>query len=111
MSEQVRRVAAMVRLRPEHEQEYIRLHAEVWPDVLAQIARSGIRNYSIFLRDGLLVAYYEYVGDDLERDLAAMAQDPATRAWWELTDPCQQPVEGAAEGEWWAPMTEVFHTP
>ena len=37
---------------------------------------------------------------------------PARRglAWqWKLTDPCQQPVESAAPGQWWAPMNEVFH--
>ena len=29
--------------------------------------------------------------------------------WWELTDPCRQPVESVSEGEWWAPAEEVFH--
>ncbi|WP_232663833.1 L-rhamnose mutarotase [Pseudonocardia sp. TRM90224] len=105
-----RRVGSVIRLRPEHEATYRRLHADVWPDVLAQIARSNIRNYTIFLRDGILFSYYEYVGTDLDADLAAMATDPRTREWWALTDPCQQPVETAAEGEWWAPTEEVFHT-
>lgn len=106
----LRRVGSVIRLRPEHEEVYRRLHETVWPDVLAQIARSNITNYSIFLRDGLLFAYYEYVGNDLEADLAAMAQDPRTQEWWKLTDPCQQAVESAAPGEWWAPLEEVFHT-
>ena len=38
-----------------------------------------------------------------------MAADPVTQAWWKLTDPCQQPVASAAEGERWAEMEEVFH--
>jgi L-rhamnose mutarotase len=105
-----RRYASVIKLRPEHEAEYRRLHADVWPGVLEQIRRSGIVNYSIFLRDGVLFSYYEYVGDDHARDLAAMADDPQTQAWWKLTDPCQQPVDTAAAGESWAPMTEVFHT-
>ena len=111
MTRQVQRLAAMVRLRPEMQEEYLRLHADVWPDVLAQIRRSGLRNYSIFLRDGLLFSYLEYVGDDLERDLAAMADDPATRRWWELTDPCQEALPGAVGRSPWVPMTEVFHAP
>jgi L-rhamnose mutarotase len=78
--------------------------------VLRRIRESGIRNYSIFLRDGLLFAYYEYVGDDHDADLAAMAADPDTRRWWQLTDPCQQPLESAGDGVRWAPATEVFHT-
>lgn len=105
----VSRHASVIRLRPEREQEYRRLHADVWPDVLARIERSGLRNYSIFLRDGRLFSCFECVGGDLDADLAAMAADPATRRWWALTDPCQQPVESAAPGERWAPMEEVFH--
>jgi L-rhamnose mutarotase len=41
--------------------------------------------------------------------MAVMAADPETQRWWELTDPCQQPVETAEDGQWWAPMEEVFH--
>ena len=58
---------------------------------------------------GLLFAYYEYVGTDHDADMAAMAEDDQTRAWWELTGPCQHPVEGAGPEEWWAAMEEVFH--
>jgi L-rhamnose mutarotase len=104
------RHASVIKLRPEHEAEYRRLHADVWPGVLAQIRKCGIVNYSIFLRDGVLFSYYEYVGDDHAGDLAAMAGDPQTRRWWKLTDPCQQPVDTAADGQHWAPMEEVFHT-
>jgi L-rhamnose mutarotase len=103
------RVGSVIRLRPEQEQEYRRLHADVWPAVIEQIQRSNIRNYTIFLRDGLLFAYFEYVGDDYETDMAAMAQDPRTREWWTLTDPCQQPVGTAEPGQWWAPLEEVCH--
>jgi L-rhamnose mutarotase len=105
----VKRVASVIRLRPEREAEYRRLHAAVWPHVLDRIRRSNIRNYSIFLRDGLLFSYFEYVGEDYEADLAALAADPHTREWWSVTDPCQQPVDSAAPGEWWSPAEEVFH--
>jgi L-rhamnose mutarotase len=101
----------VIGIRPEMVDEYRRLHAEVWPDVLEQIRRCHISNYSIFLRDGLLFGYLEYSGDDWAADMQRMAEDPVTQRWWELTDPCQQPVASAAPGEHWAPMDEVFHTP
>ena len=104
------RHASVIRLRPEREVEYRELHRTVWPDVLAQIARSNIRNFSIFLRDGLLFSYFEYVGNDFATDMAAIAADPATKRWWELTAPCQVPVATAGEGELWAPMEQIFHT-
>jgi L-rhamnose mutarotase len=106
----MQRFGSVVRLRPGMEQEYRRLHQAVWPEVLRQIRASGIRNYTIFLRDGLLFSYYEYVGQDHNADMAAMAADLATRGWWKLTDPCQRAVEGADPEQLWAPMTEVFHT-
>jgi L-rhamnose mutarotase len=108
-SAEVLRFASVIRLRPEKEAEYRALHADAWPAVLAALSRAHVRNYSIFLRDGVLFSYLEYAGDDYEADMAGIGQDPETQRWWKLTDPCQQPVDGAAPGEWWAPLEEVFH--
>jgi L-rhamnose mutarotase len=105
----VRRVGAVIRLRPEKEAEYRALHADAWPAVLAALRAAHVRNYSIFLRDGLLFSYLEYTGNDYDADIARLAEDDATRRWWQLTDPCQQPLDSAALGEWWAPAEEVFH--
>ncbi|MDX6346510.1 MAG: L-rhamnose mutarotase [Streptomyces sp.] len=107
--ESVQRFASVIRLRPEKEAEYRALHADAWPGVLAKLRAVHIRNYSIYLRDGVLFSYLEYDGDDYDADMAAMAADPETKRWWQLTDPCQQPVDTADDGQWWAPMEEVFH--
>jgi len=103
------RFASVIRLRPEKAAEYRALHADAWDGVLAKLRDLHVRNYSIFFRDGLLFSYLEYEGTDFEADMAVMAADPETQRWWELTDPCQQPVETAEDGQWWAPMEEVFH--
>lgn len=105
----MQRYGMVIRVRPELEDAYVHLHANTWPEVLRKISDCNMRNYTIFMRDGYLFAYYEYVGDDYEADMAKMAADPVTQAWWKLTDPCQEPVESAAKGERWAEMEEVFH--
>ena len=105
----MRRIASVIRLRPEKEAEYRELHEAVWPSVLATLRAANVTNYSIFLRDGLLFSYLEYTGDDYAADMARIAAEPETRRWWTLTDPCQQPLDTAAEAEWWAPAEEVFH--
>jgi L-rhamnose mutarotase len=105
----MQRFAAVIRLRPEQESEYRALHAKVWPAVLEALTQANVRNYSIFLRDGVLFSYLEYGGQDYAADMAQVAADPETQRWWTFTDPCQQPVDTAAPGEWWAPMEEVFH--
>ena len=106
----MKRIGQVIQVRPEKLREYKRLHANAWPEVLATIRKANIRNFSIFHRDGLLFSYFEYVGDDYEADMAMIAADPRTQQWWRHTDPCQQPVASAAEGQWWAPAEEVFHT-
>ncbi len=103
------RFSSVIRLRPDREAEYRRLHAEVWPEVLAALREAHITNYSIFLSFGLLFSYLEYTGKDYPADTARMAADPATRRWWALTEPCQQQLDTAGEGDWWAPAEEVFH--
>ena len=87
-------------------------HAAAWPAVLKTISGCGIRNYTIYLREpeNLLFAHFEYHGADFAADVARMAADETTRRWWALTDPCQQGLESRKEGEWWAPMIEVFHS-
>jgi L-rhamnose mutarotase len=101
----------VIGIAPERVDEYKRLHAAVWPSVLARIAACNIRNYTIYLREpeNLLFATWDYHGTDIAADLAAMAADPETRRWWTLTDPCQRPLASRAAGEHWAAMEEVFH--
>lgn len=106
----MRRFGQVIGLRPEAIEAYERLHAEPWPGVLAQIRRSNIRNYSIY-RDGTrLFAYFEYVGDDFDADMAAMAGDPETQRWWARTDAMQEPLPDRDPGSWWTSLHEVFHT-
>jgi L-rhamnose mutarotase len=108
----MKRYGHLIRIEPDQITEYKRIHAAVWPDVLAQIERSNIRNYTIFLREpeNLLFAYYEYVGTDHDADMAEMARDTRTQEWWKITEPMQTPLPTKTSGEWWVGMEEVFHT-
>ncbi len=107
----MKRMGMVIGIAPERVAEYKRLHAAVWPGVLRRIAASGIRNYTIYLREpeNLLFATWEYHGTDLAADMAAIAADPETQRWWTFTDPCQRPLASRAPGEHWAAMEEVFH--
>jgi L-rhamnose mutarotase len=105
----MRRYGQRIRLRPDGIEAYEALHAAPWPAVLDQIRRSNIRSYTIY-RDGLeLFASFEYVGDDFAADMAAMAADPETQRWWQLTDALQEPLPDREPGAWWKTMVEVFH--
>ena len=62
-------------LKPEKVEEYVKLHAEPWPEVLDIIHKSNIRNYSIAIKGNMLITYYEYIGDDFEADNKKMDED------------------------------------
>jgi len=110
----MKRYASIVGIKADRIEEYKRLHAAVWSEVLATIRECNIRNYSIYLRrlpDGqhYLFSYFEYVGGDFAADGAKAAADPATQKWWALCKTCQLPLTDRAPDEWWANAEEVFH--
>ncbi|MFA5393528.1 MAG: L-rhamnose mutarotase [Candidatus Ratteibacteria bacterium] len=106
----MKRFGQIIGVKLEKLAEYKKYHAAVWPEVLAMIKKCNIRNYSIYHKNGLLFAYFEYTGDDFEKDMKKMASDPKTREWWAITNPMQNPVPDRIEGKWWSEMEEVFHT-
>ncbi len=106
----MRRFGQAIRVRPESIEAYERLHAAAWPGVLERIHASNIRNYSIYRHGEDLFAYFEYVGDDYAADMALMAADPTTQAWWALTDAMQEPFSEREPGSWWLTLPEIFHT-
>lgn len=106
----VRRVGMVIGLRDDAEAAYRRLHADDEPGVRDLLRAHGIRNFTIFLQrmpDGKLYEFatYEYVGDDLERDLAALDAHPRNQAWLARCDPMQVPLPGAAG---WTVMEPIY---
>jgi L-rhamnose mutarotase len=101
-------------IKPDKIDYYKKLHAKPWPAVLNKIEECNIRNYSIYLQkinDGyFLFSYFEYVGNNLDKDMQKMAADTTTQRWWKETDPCQLPLPEALEQhKIWTAMPEVFH--
>ena len=106
----VRRIGMVIGLRDEAEAAYRLLHAADEPGVRDLLRAHGIRNFSIFLQrmpDGKLLEFasYEYVGDDHERDMAALDAHPRNQAWLALCDPMQEPLAGARG---WTVMEEIY---
>ncbi|MFF5359829.1 L-rhamnose mutarotase [Streptomyces scabiei] len=87
----MKRIAQTIRLRPERREEYLALHAAVWPGVEAALRRAHIRNYSIFLHGDALFAYFEYHGEDFD------------------ADPCQEPWPDRGDSRQWTELTEIWH--
>ena len=74
------RVCFQLQVRPELLDEYIARHSPVWPEMLAEIAAAGRRNYSLFLGEGgRLIGYYET--DDDGAAQAYLAASPVAARW------------------------------
>ena len=75
------RVCFLLRVRPDHLDEYRRRHRSVWPEMLDALRATGWGNYSLFLDDdGLLVGYLET--EDFGAALAGM-EGTAVNARWQ----------------------------
>ena len=96
-------------LKREKIKEYQALHAAPWSDVTKMITECNLRNYSIFIHDNMVFAYYEYIGDDFEKDMQKMEADPATQEWWKHTKPCFEKFAISAESEFYHGMHQIFY--
>jgi L-rhamnose mutarotase len=109
-----KRYAWITGLKRDKAAHYEYLHAHPRPPVNQMIKDCHIQNFSINEREIggklYLFAYLEYTGKDFDADMKKMAADPATRAWWKETDPCQSPLpDAAAKGKTWSDMKEVYY--
>ncbi len=102
----MQRIAFRLWLKPERLEDYKLLHQEVWPELLADMRATSIRNYTIFADGPELFGYLEC--DDWETAAAALARSDTNRRWQELMrDYLATPVDLDAS-EPLRMMAEVF---
>ena len=97
------------RLKIEKIEEYERLHANPWPEVLKTIHDCNMRNYSIFRHEDLVFACFEYIGENYEADMAKMELCPYTQQWWSHTKPCFVTYSIRPDSEFYANMKQIFY--
>lgn len=105
-----KRVGMVIKLKPSKVEEYKALHADTNPGVRDLLNKYNMHNFSIFLKkiDGEYYefAYYEYTGENYEKDMAELAQEPRNKDWLKKCDPMQIPLEGH---ESWAMMEQIYY--
>lgn len=94
---------------PDLIRRYVEHHRRVWPEVLGALRAIGIRRMKIYLLGTRLFMYAEAEdGFDPRRDYQGYLNSPRCREWDALMRQMQKPAPGAAAGEWWTAMQEVF---
>lgn len=89
--------------------EYEAHHQRVWPEIIKSIASSGILEMVIY-RFGTRLFMSITAGDDFsfEKKALADAGNDKVQQWEELMWKYQQQLPGAAPGEKWMLMEQIF---
>jgi L-rhamnose mutarotase len=110
--EDVKRVGQVIGLKAKHLKDYKRLHSPTEPGVRELLNKYHIHNFSIFLTQiegqWYEFAYYEYTGDNYDKDMTMLANEPRNIAWLNKTDPMQRPLQGE---DGWRQMETVYFNP
>ncbi|HKH39892.1 MAG TPA: L-rhamnose mutarotase [Rubrobacter sp.] len=77
--------AWVLEVGPGYEEEYMRRHQEIWPEMVEALREAGIRNYSIFRHGLTLLGYFET--DDIEKTREYLANSETNQRWSEWMDP------------------------
>ena len=105
----MKRIAFLLKVKPDKIAEYKKFHQAVWPEMLAALRRTGWRNYSLFMReDGLLFGYFE-TPESLEAALAGMAKEEVHARWQDFMAPFFEGLGGAHADQGMLTLEEVFH--
>ncbi|MCQ2477927.1 MAG: L-rhamnose mutarotase [Clostridia bacterium] len=93
-------------LLPEKVEDYIKLHSEPWPELMALLEEFHIHHYSISVRGTQVFTYYEYTGNNYEADMDYMDKSEIMQSWWKFSKPCFLHHD---VGHYYANINEVFY--
>ena len=103
------RYAMAVRLKNEKRDFYLKNHANVWPEVLSELKKIKVKNYSIYLKEDFMFGYLEYDGSNFNKDMEEMQKIPIVDKWTKLMIDCFNPFPNNENNNSWVMMDEIFH--
>ncbi len=90
----MQRVAFTMRIKEGQQEEYIRRHKAVWPEVLEEAKRAGVHKSSIFMNGLELFVYMEV--DDYAEAVRILGESPNSLRWEEYMEPIVEAGPGEA---------------
>ena len=103
------RYAMAVRLKNEKKDFYLKNHQNVWPEILEELKKIKIKNYSIFLKEDFMFGYLEYEGNNFNKDMAEMAKIDIVDKWTKLMIDCFNFFPNNEKNNSWVMMDEIFY--
>lgn len=93
------RAAYLLTIKPGREEAYRQAHKRVWPELIAEASKAGIRNHSCFMHGRMVVVYLE--ADNIEVSTQELMHKEVKQRWNKF-------MEEFLEAET-IPLEEVFH--
>lgn len=99
------RMCVIFRLKSESIPEYVRLHQQVWPELVQVYREAGFIEISCFLNGCDVVVYSEYEMEIYQREKESLSHDPVELRWQALMQTLRDPDSQIRHFE------EIFHMP
>lgn len=103
------RVCFLLRLRPDHVEEYVAAHEQVWPEMLDALRRHGWRDYSLFVHRAEALVVGVVTCEDFAASLAAMEAEPVNARWQAAMSAHVLTPAGARPDQGFERLHEYFH--
>lgn len=104
----IQRYGMAIRLQEDKRQFYIDNHANPWPEVIEELKKNNVQNYSIFLKEDFIFGYLEYTGNDFDGDMEKMEEIPIIKKWTKLMIDCFFPFPNNENNKSWVMMDQIF---
>ena len=102
------RKGSVIGIKPECIKEYKKTHKEVWPEVLDELNKCNIKNYSVFAQHDRLFSFFEYHGQNFEADFSKMKNNAKFLEWDRFHEPMFVPLNFQNKFEGWIALEEIF---
>lgn len=104
------RIGMTWRVEPDQWEAYKRSHLSPWPELLDEIQKSGIRNYSIFAFGTRTFAYFEVDGDPREA-LDRLSATEVKKRWDLQVTRLVLPTADDSTDEQFLELESIFFSP
>jgi L-rhamnose mutarotase len=105
----MKRIAMLLKIRSGKKNDYLEVHKNVWPEILAALKEANINNNSTFVNDDLLFMYLEYTGNDFVADWKKYGENPKVIEWFGILKNYLEPYEQPVPPFKWSVLQEAFH--
>ncbi len=95
-----------MKVYPDKHEEYERRHNEIWPEMVEELQKHGVINYSIFLQKETS-QLFGYLEIEDEEKWSKMATTEINQKWWSFMEPVMEtnPDKSPISTD----LREVFH--